>query len=141
MKIAEIDSKYIDYIRNHELVEHFNIYDEINSLEFDENTPYEIRNLMFDSKIMEEEYPDELQRELYLDQAIIDFECACENQRKFEQDPEYDIDPWKDEYTEDQMAILEANKIPVWVETPEGTLVQKYIDARMLDGSLWKTKD
>jgi hypothetical protein len=55
--------------------------------------------------------------------------------------PEYDIDPWKDENTEYQMEILSTNVIPIWVESEDGTLVKKFMDKRMLDGTLWTPKD
>ena len=37
MKVAYIDSKYVDYIRNHPIVETWGIYDEVCNLEFDED--------------------------------------------------------------------------------------------------------
>lgn len=140
MKVAEINSKYVDYIRNHELVEKYNIYDQVNSVEFDENFVRSIRHIFYGNKEFQEDYPNEFDLEIAVDNLIVDFRCAYENQLKFEQDPEYDIDPWKDEDTEHELEILTSNAIPVWIEQ-NGVLVKKFLDKRVINGSLWSAKN
>ena len=141
MKIADINSKYIDYIRSHKLVEKYGLYDFVNGLEFDDNFIRNLRDLFYCNKEFQIEHPNEFDLEIAIDDLIVDFRVAYENQLKYEKDPEYDIDPWKDENTEYQMEILATNVIPVWVEGENGTLEKKFMDKRMLDGTLWKPKD
>ena len=141
MKVADINSKYVDYIRNHELVEKYGLYDLVNALEFDDKFIVNLRDLFYCNKEFQIEHQNEFDLEIAIDDLIVDFRVAYENQLKYEKDPEYDIDPWKDENTEYQMEILATNVIPVWVESEDGTLEKKFIDKRMLDGTLWKPKD
>ena len=140
MKIADINSKYVDYIRNHKLVEKYNLYDEINSMEFDDRLITNIGDLFYGNKDFQLEYPSEFDLEIAIDTLIVDFRNAYNNQLKFESNPEYDIEPWLDEDTESELKILDNNAIPVWVEQ-DGVPVRMYVDKRVLDGSIWKTKD
>ena len=140
MKVAEINSKYVDYIRNHELVEKYNLYDAVNSLEFDNRLVTNIGNLLYGNKEFQSEYKSEFDLEIAIDTLSIDFRNAYNNQLKFEENPEYDIDPWLDEETENALDILRANAIPVWIEK-DGVPVMGYVDKRVIDGSIWKTKN
>lgn len=137
MKVAYIDSKYVDYIRNHPVVETWDIYDEVCDLEFDDDLVDNIREILWNNEKLNKAYPDEWDKTMYLDDVMLDFYFAYENQLKYEKDPTYDINPWEDEETNKELEILEENRIPVWVETPDDMVVLKYLDKRMLDGTLW----
>lgn len=137
MKIAEVENKYIDYIRNHDLCYKYGIYDKIVDIELDDNTYFEIRKLFYNSERLQQEYPDEFDMDIYIDTIIVDFECALENHRKFVENPEYDIEPWMDEETMDQLELVEKNKVSVTIVNGDGTTDEKFIDSRLLDGTLW----
>lgn len=136
MKIAEVDNKYIDYIRNHDLCYKYGIYDKIVDIELDDNTYFEIRKLFYNSERLQQEYPDEFDMDIYIDTIIVDFECALENHKKFVENPEYDIEPWMDEETMDQLELVEKNRVSVTIVN-DGTTDEKFIDLRLLDGTLW----
>ena len=59
MKIADINSKYIDYIRNHKLVEKYDLYDLVNRLEFDDNFINNLRDVFYCNKEFQIEHPNE----------------------------------------------------------------------------------
>lgn len=135
MKVADIDTKYVDYIRNHPVLERYNLHDKINDLEFDDNLCYHIGELLCGSKeLFVECGGDEFELQLKVDELLVDFKVAYENQLKFEKDPTYDIAPNLDEDTEKELSILLANRIPILVEI-DGKLVEKYIDKRFIDGT------
>lgn len=138
MKLAEIDNKYIEYIRNHDLVYKYGIQDVIDNIEMNDLAYYSIRKAFYGSELLVKEYPDEIDQELYVDNIIIDFECALNNHRKFEDDPTYDIEPWMDEYTKDHLTLLNENRIEVALLQENGEYETKYIDQRLIDGDLWK---
>lgn len=136
MKIGEISSKYIDYLRNEEYIEKHGMIDFLNELEYTNiNDIYrKIYSELFDrlSKIMD----DDLDIEIYCDELLENLEDILENYEKSLDDPEYDVEPTFNEYNSKQNSIIEDNKIPVYVPDSEGKLVVKYIDKRLLEGSI-----
>lgn len=136
MKIGEISSKYIDYLRNEEYIEKHGMIDFLNELEYTNiNDIYrKIYSELFDrlSKIMY----NELDVEILCDELLENLEDILENYEKSLDDPEYDVEPTFNEYNSKQNAIIEDNKIPVYVPDSEGKFVIKYIDKRLLEGSI-----
>ena len=80
MKVAYIDSKYVDYIRNHPIVETWGIYDEVCNLEFDEDLVDNIREILWNNEKLNKEYPNEWDKTMYLDDVMLDFYFEYENQ-------------------------------------------------------------
>ena len=136
MKIGEISSKYIDYLRNEEYIEKYGMIDFLNELEYTNGKDIynKINSELFD-KLMDT-MDDELDVEILCDEILNNLEDILENYEKSLDDPEYDVDPTFNEYNNKQNAIIEDNKIPVHVPDSEGKLILKYIDKRLLEGTI-----
>lgn len=136
MKIGEINSKYIDFLRNEEYVENYNLVDYIDSLEYTNKS--EVYNLI-NSKLLSEllnNVPDELEAEIMCDQILYQLEDVLSNYEKSLEDPSWDVDPTYNEYNEKQEQLIENNKIPIYVPDGEGNFVLKFIDKRILEGTI-----
>ena len=136
MKIGEINSKYIDFLRNEDYVEQYNLVDYINSLEYTDKS--EVYNLI-NSKLLSEitqTVPDELEAEIMCDEILYQLEDVLTNYEKSLEDPTWDVDPTYNPYNESQEQILENNKIPIYVPDSEGNFVLKFIDKRILEGTI-----
>lgn len=136
MKIGEISSKYIDYLRNEEYIEKYGMIDFLNELEYTNGKDIynKINSELFD-KLMDT-MDDELDVEILCDEILNNLEDILENYEKSLDDPEYDVEPTFNEYNSKQNAIIEDNKIPVYVPDSEGKLILKYIDKRLLEGTI-----
>lgn len=136
MKIGEISSKYIDYLRNEEYIEKYGMIDFLNELEYTnvQDLYKKINSELFDKII--EVMDDELDAEILCDELLESLEDILENYEKSLEDPDYDVEPTFNEYNNKQNAIIEDNKIPVYVPDSEDKLVLKYIDKRLLEGSI-----
>lgn len=136
MKIGEISSKYIDYLRNEEYIEKYGMIDFLNELEYTNGKDIynKINSELFD-KLMDT-MDDELDAEILCDEILNNLEDILENYEKSLDDPEYDVEPTFNEYNSKQNAIIEDNKIPVYVPDSEGKLILKYIDKRLLEGTI-----
>lgn len=136
MKIGEISSKYIDYLRNEEYIEKYGMTDFLNDLEYtNAKEVYNSISSELSDKLMET-MDDELDAEILCDELLSQLEDILENYKKSLDDPDYDVDPTFNEYNEKQNAIIEDNRIPVLVPDSEGNLVLKFIDKRLLEGSI-----
>lgn len=136
MKIGEISSKYIDFLRNEEYVEEYNLVDYINSLEYTYKS--EVYNLI-NSKLLSEItkiVPDELEAEIMCDQLLYQLDDILTNYEKSLEDPTWDVDPTYNSYNESQEQVIENNKIPIYVPDSEGNFVLKFIDKRILEGTI-----
>lgn len=138
MKIGEIESKYIDHLKNMEIIEKYGLVDTLNDIEYvDVKTTYEaINNAMYASELMQSEYPDQLDREIRCDELMQSVEVVLENYEKSLKDPSYDVDPEYDAYNAEQEQIIEANRILVFVPDEDGSLKPMYLDKRFLSGEL-----
>lgn len=136
MKIGEISSKYIDYLRNEEYIEKYGMIDFLNELEYTNGKDIynKINSELFD-KLMDT-MDDELDVEILCDEILGNLEDILENYEKSLDDPEYDVEPTFNEYNSKQNAIIENNKIPIYVPDSEGKLILKYIDKRLLEGTI-----
>ena len=136
MKIGEISSKYIDYLRNEEYIEKYGMIDFLNELEYTNGKDIynKINSELFD-KLMNT-MDDELDVEILCDESLDNLEDILENYEKSLYDPEYDVEPTFNEYNSKQNAIIEDNKIPIYVPDSEGKLILKYIDKRLLEGTI-----
>lgn len=136
MKIGEISSKYIDYLRNEEYIEKYGMIDFLNELEYTNGKDIynKINSELFD-KLMDT-MDDELDVEILCDEILNNLEDILENYEKSLDDPEYDVEPTFNEYNSKQNAIIEDNKITVYVPDSEGKLILKYIDKRLLEGTI-----
>lgn len=136
MKIGEISSKYIDYLRNEEYIEKYGMIDFLNELEYTnaKDIYNKINSELFDK--LNETMDDELEAEILCDEILSQLDDILENYEKSLDDPEYDVEPTFNEYNSKQNAIIEDNKIPVYVPDSEGKLVLKFIDKRLLEGSI-----
>ena len=136
MKIGEISSKYIDYLRNEEYIEKYGMIDFLNELEYTNSKDIynKINSELFD-KLMET-MDDKLDAEILCDEILDNLEDILENYEKSLDDPEYDVEPTFNEYNSKQNAIIEDNKIPIYVPDSEGKLILKYIDKRLLEGTI-----
>ena len=136
MKIGEISSKYIDFLRNEEYVEEYNLVDYINSLEYTYKS--EVYNLI-NSKLLSEItkiVPEELEAEIMCDQLLYQLDDILTNYEKSLEDPTWDVDPTYNSYNESQEQVIENNKIPIYVPDSEGNFVLKFIDKRILEGTI-----
>ena len=82
MKIGEINSKYIDFLRNEDYVEQYNLVDYIDSLEYTDKS--EVYNLI-NSKLLSEitkTVPDELEAEIMCDEILYQLEDILTNYEK-----------------------------------------------------------
>lgn len=136
MKIGEISSKYIDYLRNEEYIEKYDMVDFVNGIEYtNARDVYRKINHELLNKVMKF-IDDELDAEILCDELLESLEDILVNYEKSLDDPEYDVEPTFNEYNSMQNAIIEDNKIPVYVPDSEGKLVLKYIDKRLLEDSI-----
>lgn len=136
MKIGEINSKYMDYLRNEDYIEKYNLIDFLNGLEY---TSKEDVYRKINSKlnyIILDIVEDELDAEILCDELLINLEDILDNYEKSLDDPEYDVDPTYNEYNNTQNQIIEDNKIPVVVLDDENNEVIKFIDKRILEGTI-----
>lgn len=136
MKIGEINSKYIDFLRNEDYVEQYNLVDYIDSLEYTNKS--EVYNLI-NSKLLSEiiqTVPDELEAEIMCDEILYQLDDVLTNYEKSVEDPTWDVDPTYNSYNESQEHIIENNKIPIYVPDSEGNFVLKFIDKRILEGTI-----
>lgn len=138
MKIGEIESKYIDHLKDMEIIEKYGLVDTLNDIEYiDVKTTYEaINNALYSSELMQSKYPDQLDREIRCDQLMQSVENVLENYDKSLKDPSYDVDPEFDAYNAEQEQIIEANRILVFVPDEDGSLKPMYLDKRILSGEL-----
>lgn len=138
MKIGEIESKYIDHLKNMEIIEKYGLVDTLNDIEYvDVKTTYEaINNALYASELMQSKYPDQLDREIRCDELMQSVENVIENYDKSLKDPSYDVDPEFDAYNAEQEQIIEANRILVFVPDEDGSLKPMYLDKRLLSGEL-----
>lgn len=136
MKIGEINSKYIDYLRNEEYIEKYNLIDFLNGLEYTskEDVYQKINSKLND--IILDIVEDELDAEILCDELLINLEDILENYEKSLDDPEYDVDPIYNEYNSTQNQIIEDNKIPVIVLDENNNEITKFIDKRILEGTI-----
>lgn len=136
MKIGEINSKYMDYLRNEEYIEKYNLIDFLNDLEYTSKEDVyrkinsKLNDIIFD--IVE----DELDAEILCDELLSNLEDILDNYEKSLDDPEYDVDPIYNEYNNTQNQIIEDNKIPVVVLDDENNEITKFIDKRILEGTI-----
>lgn len=138
MKIGEIESKYIEYLKDMQIFEDYKIVDAINDIEYiDVTTTYDaINDALYNSELMQSEYPDQLDREIRCDQLMQTVETVLENYDKSLKDPSYDVDPEFDTYNEEQERIIEDNRVLVFVPNEDGSLKPMYLDKRFLSGEL-----
>ena len=138
MKIGEIESKYIEYLKDMQIFEEHKIVDAINDIEYiDVTTTYDaINDALYNSELMKTEYPDQLDREIRCDQLMQTVETVLENYDKSLKDPSYDVDPEFDTYSEEQERIIEDNQVLVFVPNEDGSLKPMYLDKRFLSGEL-----
>lgn len=138
MKIGEIESKYIDHLKNMEIIEDYDLVDILNDIEYvDVKTTYKaINNALYDSELLQSELPDQLDREIRCDELMQSVEVVLENYEKSLKDPSYDVDPEYDAYNEEQERIIEENKILVFVPNEDGSMTPMYLDKRFLSGEL-----
>lgn len=138
MKIGKIESKYIEYLRNMEIIETYDLVDILNAIEYvDVKTTYNaINKALYDSELLQSEYPDQLDREIRCDELMQSVEVVLENYEKSLKDPSYDVDPEYDAYNAEQEQIIEANRILVFVPDEDGSLKPMYLDKRILSGEL-----
>lgn len=138
MKIGEIESKYIEYLKDMQIFEDYKIVDAINDIEYiDVTTTYDVINdALYNSELMQSEYPDQLDREIRCDQLMQTVETVLENYDKSLKDPSYDVDPEFDTYNEEQERIIEDNRVLVFVPNEDGSLKPMYLDKRILSGEL-----
>lgn len=138
MKIGEIESKYIEYLKDMQIFEDYKIVDAINDIEYiDVTTTYDaINDALYNSELMQSEYPDQLDREIRCDQLMQTVETVLENYDKSLKDPSYDVDPEFDTYNEEQERIIEDNQVLVFVPNEDGSLKPMYLDKRFLSGEL-----
>lgn len=138
MKIGEIESKYIEYLKDMQIFEDYKIVDAINDIEYiDVTTTYDaINDALYNSELMQSEYPDQLDREIRCDQLMQTVETVLENYDKSLKDPSYDVDPEFDTYNEEQERIIEDNQVLVFVPNEDGSLKPMYLDKRILSGEL-----
>ena len=136
MKIGEINSKYIDFLRNEDYVEQYNLVDYVDSLEYTNKS--EVYNLI-NSKLLSEIVPtveDELEAEIICDQLLYQLDDILTNYEKSLEDTTWDVDPTYNPYNESQEQIIENNRIPIYVPDSEGNFVLKFIDKRILEGTI-----
>lgn len=138
MKIGEIESKYIDHLKNMEIIEDYGLVDILNDIEYvDVKTTYKaINDALYDSELLQSELPDQLDREIRCDELMQSVEVVLENYEKSLKDPSYDVDPEYDAYNEEQERIIEENKILVFVPNEDGSMTPMYLDKRFLSGEL-----
>ena len=136
MKIGEINSKYIDFLRNEDYIEQYNLVDYVDSLEYTNKS--EVYNLI-NSKLLSEIVPtveDELEAEIMCDQLLYQLDDILTNYEKSLEDTTWDVDPIYNPYNESQEQIIENNRIPIYVPDSEGNFVLKFIDKRILEGTI-----
>lgn len=138
MKIGEIESKYINHLKNMEIIEKYDLVDTLNDIEYvDVQTTYKaINDALYDSELLQSEEPNELDREIRCDQLMQSVENVLENYDKSFKDPSYDVDPEFNAYNAEQERIIEENRILVYVPNKDGSMTPMYLDKRFLSGEL-----
>lgn len=138
MKIGEIESKYINHLKNMEIIEKYDLVDTLNDIEYvDVQTTYKaINDALYDSELLQSEEPNELDREIRCDQLMQSVENVLENYDKSLKDPSYDVDPEFNAYNAEQERIIEENRILVYVPNKDGSMTPMYLDKRFLSGEL-----
>lgn len=138
MKIGEINSKYIDFLRNEEFIEKYNLIDVLNDIEYKgvQETYRILNNALFDSELLTQLVPNELDREMECDEILCQVEDILTNYEKSLDDPSYDVDPTYNAYNEQQNAILIDNLVTVLVPDGNGGYIEKFIDKRILEGTI-----
>ena len=138
MKIGEIESKYIEYLKDMQIFEDYKIVDAINDIEYiDVTTTYDaINDALYNSELMQSKYPDQLDRDIRCDHLMQTIETVLENYDKSLKDPSYDVNPEFDTYNEEQERIIEDNRVLVFVPNEDGSLKPMYLDKRILSGEL-----
>ena len=123
-------------MRNEDYVEEYNLVDYIDSLEYTNKS--EVYNLI-NSKLLSEIIPtlsDELEAEILCDQILYQLDDVLSNYEKSLEDPTWDVDPIYNSYNETQEQVIENNKIPIYVPDSEGNFILKFIDKRILEGTI-----
>ena len=138
MKIGEINSKYIDFLRNEEFIETYNLIDVLNNTEYEgvQETYRVLNNALFDSELLTKLVPNELDREIRCDEILYQVEDILTNYEKSLDDPSYDVDPTYNAYNEQQNSILMDNLVTVLVPDGNGGYIEKFIDKRILEGTI-----
>lgn len=138
MKIGEIESKYINHLKNMEIIEKYDLVDTLNAIEYvDVQTTYKaINDALYDSELLQSEEPNELDREIRCDQLMQSVENVLENYDKSLKDPSYDVDPEFNAYNAEQERIIEENRILVYVPNKDGSMTPMYLDKRFLSDEL-----
>jgi len=138
MKIGEINSKYIDFLRNEDFIETYNLIDVLNNTDYEgvQETYRVLNNALFDSELLTKTVPNELDREIRCDEILYQVEDILTNYEKSLDDPSYDVDPTYNAYNEQQNAILMDNLVTVLVPDGNGGYIEKFIDKRILEGTI-----
>lgn len=138
MKIGEINSRYIDFLRNSEFIETFGLIDTLNNIEYEnvQQTYRVLNNALFDSELLTKMYPNELDREMQCDDILESVEDILNNYEKSLEDPEFDVEPDFNAYNAQQQSIIDDNRITVLVPDGEGGYIEKFIDKRILEGTI-----
>lgn len=138
MKIGEINSRYIDFLRNSEFIETFGLIDTLNNIEYEnvQDTYRLLNNALFDSELLTKMYPNELDREMQCDDILESVEYILNNYEKSIEDPEFDVEPDFNAYNAQQQSIIDDNRITVLVPNGDGEYIEKFIDKRILEGTI-----
>lgn len=138
MKIGEINSRYIDFLRNSEFIETFGLIDTLNNIEYEnvQDTYRLLNNALFDSELLTKMYPNELDREMQCDDILESVEDILNNYEKSLEDPEFDVEPDFNVYNAQQQSIIDDNRITVLVPNGDGEYIEKFIDKRILEGTI-----
>lgn len=138
MKIGEINSRYIDFLRNSEFIETFGLIDTLNNIEYEnvQDTYRLLNNALFDSELLTKMYPNELDREMQCDDILESVEDILNNYEKSLEDPEFDVEPDFNAYNAQQQSIIDDNRITVLVPNGDGEYIEKFIDKRILEGTI-----
>lgn len=138
MKIGEINSRYIDFLRNSEFIETFGLIDTLNNIEYEnvQQTYRLLNNALFDSELLTKMYPNELDREMQCDDILESVEDILNNYEKSLEATEFDVEPDFNAYNAQQQSIIDDNRITVLVPDGEGGYIEKFIDKRILEGTI-----
>lgn len=138
MKIGEINSRYIDFLRNSEFIETFGLIDTLNNIEYEnvQDTYRLLNNALFESELLTKMYPNELDREMQCDDILESVEDILNNYEKSLEDPEFDVEPDFNAYNAQQQSIIDDNRITVLVPNGDGEYIEKFIDKRILEGTI-----
>lgn len=81
-------------------------------------------------------YPNELDREMQCDDILESVEDILNNYEKSLEDPEFDVEPDFNAYNAQQQSIIDDNRITVLVPNGDGEYIEKFIDKRILEGTI-----